>query len=172
MTGQLEPEHLIESVEKHRAVDIHLFNSFNQVCESPSQALSEQVSAVTFRIENCYYIAQNEAHGLTRRRASLMEELAHIWLGHRPSTVSLRPNELSRYRSFDPQQEKEAYALGTAVLVPYLELREKALLSQASLDELAAFYDVSPALIKFRLQTTYIWRELKAEGTLEIVLAR
>ena len=61
----------------------------------------------------------NSMHNEVRKRATLMEEVCHFLLNHEPSTFSTyRGTELA-FRNYNREQEKEAYFLGAAILVPY-----------------------------------------------------
>src|SRR5438094_9181648 len=79
----------------------------------------------------------NPAHGIQRNRATLMEEVAHVFLGHKPnrlaaiiddnqagaadSTTKRRARMLAR--DYNAADEEGAYAIGAAALVPYEALR-------------------------------------------------
>lgn len=93
-----------------------------------------------------------------------MEELVHIWLGHKPSTVSLNPFDLERHRTYNKSQESEAYGVAAAALVPYAELREQVLGASFSNEKIAEHFEVSPKLVQYRLQITYLWRHMKASN--------
>jgi len=63
-------------------------------------------------------ILLNPLHHANRRRASLMEEIVHIVLGH--PRVRLRSADGKRWsRSYDPQVEDEAFNVGAACIIPY-----------------------------------------------------
>jgi hypothetical protein len=93
----------------------------------------------------------NPTHAETRKHATLMEELAHIHLGHTPSQLIL-VNGMA-VRSFKKTQETQAYWVGSAALVP-LALLEHAHVSQLSRKEVARTCKVSPALVGFRERVT------------------
>jgi Zn-dependent peptidase ImmA (M78 family) len=124
--------------------------------------VNAEVSAFSLRLEDRWVIVLNQTHPSTRRRVTLMEELVHIWLNHKPSTVSLNPFELERHRTYNSKQESEAYGVAAAALVPYEELRQKVLEQGLTKEAIAAYYEVSPRLVQYRMQITYIWRTLKS----------
>ena len=66
-------------------------------------------------------IILNPIHPDTRKRATLMEELSHIYLGHAPSKLTVVDGGLA-FRSFKKTQETEAYWVGAAALVPRVAL--------------------------------------------------
>src|SRR6201988_4455950 len=69
----------------------------------------------------------NPTHGRNRTNATLMEEICHVFLGHKPTRLSVftkdgRGKVMSRdYREAD---EEEAYGVGAAGLVPYRSLKK------------------------------------------------
>src|SRR5579859_375381 len=65
------------------------------------------------------WVAYNDAHAVTRVRATLMEEFFHIYLEHPRSTVRLLPDHENTGRTFDQEVEREAYGCAAACLVPY-----------------------------------------------------
>ena len=101
-----------------------------------------------------FIIVVNPTHSDTRKRATLMEELAHIYLKHRPS--QLTTSELGMVkRSFDKGQEAEAYWVGAAALVPRAVL-QVAQAYQMSIGELALYCGVSQKLAAFRSNVTHL----------------
>ncbi|MEZ5306740.1 MAG: ImmA/IrrE family metallo-endopeptidase [Pyrinomonadaceae bacterium] len=104
-------------------------------------------------------IILNPSHPPNRRRATLMEEVSHVFLGHKPSRLAIKNTDekgSSRARDYDAKIEEQAYSVGAAALVPFGGLRE--LLREAKTSrEIAAHYNVSNALAEFRLKTTGLW---------------
>ncbi len=99
-------------------------------------------------------IVLNPLHSKTRLRATLMEELAHVHLRHKPSQLLLIDGELVT-RSYDRKQEQEAYSVGAAALITAAHLDDA---SQRSLDRqtLARMYGVSVELVAFRERMTQL----------------
>jgi hypothetical protein len=68
----------------------------------------------------------NPNHGAARTKATLMEEICHVFLAHQPNRLSVvtkdeRGKVMNRdYRKTD---EEEAYGVGAAALVPYAALK-------------------------------------------------
>lgn len=101
-------------------------------------------------------VVYNDSHPSTRTRSTLMEEFFHLRLGHRPSTLKPRIHTDSS-RTYDRKIEDEAFGSGAAALVPYKSLR--ALLGDgASIGDLASRFQVSEALITFRMKVTKLYR--------------
>jgi hypothetical protein len=106
----------------------------------------------------------NPNHGRMRTNATLMEEISHVFLGHKPSRLKVvAENEhgqtISReYRHID---EEAAYATGAAALVPFSSLRRFVLEGQTSL-QIARHFHVSRELVEYRMKVTRLWRTYRA----------
>ncbi len=92
-------------------------------------------------------IIVNDSHSRRRQRATVMEEICHLILGHPPSTIH------DRGRTFNPRIEEEAYAVGAATLLPYRALSE-ALCRQVTPEAIAVRFDVSRQLVVYRMRVT------------------
>jgi hypothetical protein len=105
----------------------------------------------------------NPNHGPARTKATLMEEICHVFLGHQPNRLSIvtkdeRGKVMNRdYRKAD---EEEAYGVGAAALVPYASLKSL-LLRGKTAREIAAHFRVSRELVEYRMKVTHLWREYK-----------
>lgn len=91
-------------------------------------------------------ILLNPAQSQSRRAATLMEEVCHILLGHKPTPIGA---EMMGGRDFDRLKEEEAYAVGAAALLPYFSLKS-CLTSGLTLKTIAQRYGVSTALVAYR----------------------
>lgn len=101
-------------------------------------------------------VLYNDAHPITRIRATLMEEFFHIRLGHRPSEIRMLDGA-GGHRTHDKETESEAYACGAAALVPYRAL--KVMFSAGtSPARIASHFQVSSDLVYFRLKVTRLVR--------------
>lgn len=90
-------------------------------------------------------IVINDLQSQRRQRATLMEEICHLLLGHTPSRLG------AAGRSYDRQVEEEAYAVGAATLLPYKPLRES-LIAGRPLVTISSRFDVSIPLVKYRMR--------------------
>jgi hypothetical protein len=97
-------------------------------------------------------IVLNSRHPETRRRASLMEEIAHLMLDHPPSRLCLDLDGISLIRSYNDTAELEAYDVGAACLVPYALLFRQIRYEAKQVDELARLFSVSEDLIRYRIK--------------------
>jgi hypothetical protein len=117
----------------------------------------------------------NPAHGPQRNRATLMEEVAHVFLGHKANrlaeiTADERPGQSKNSgkdprgrmlaRDYNQSDEEDAYAVGAAALVPFGALRRHVLEGRNS-REIARHFRVSRQLIEYRIKVTLLWPEYK-----------
>lgn len=105
----------------------------------------------------------NPTHGPARTKATLMEEICHVFLAHQPNRLSVvtkdeRGKVMNRdYRRAD---EEEAYGVGAAALVPYATLKKLLLQGKTSRD-IGLHFRVSRELVEYRMKVTHLWREFK-----------
>ena len=105
----------------------------------------------------------NPNHGSERTKATLLEEICHVFLAHQPNRLSVvtkdeRGKVMNRdYRRAD---EEEAYGVGAAALVPYATLK-KLLLQGKTSREIGVHFRVSRELVEYRMKVTHLWREFK-----------
>jgi Zn-dependent peptidase ImmA (M78 family) len=109
----------------------------------------------------------NPQHGKQRNRATLMEEIAHVFLGHTPNRLAVVAGDPAAggagktlARDYNHIDEEAAYAIGAAALVPYAGLRR--LVSEGrSSNEIARHFHVSRPLVEYRIKVTHLWAEYK-----------
>lgn len=94
----------------------------------------------------------NPRHSARRCRITLMEEVVHAHLKHKPTTLVLSAEGMS-VRDYDPQQEGDAYGIGAAALLPWSPFFN-ALNNGVGVNDLAEAYDVTPQLIEYRIKIT------------------
>ena len=109
----------------------------------------------------------NPAHGAARNRATLMEEVAHVFLGHQPNRLAAlarndAPGESRKIvaREYNHADEEAAYAIGAAALVPYATLRRMVVEGRSG-NEIARRFGVSRQLAEYRIKVTHLWSEYK-----------
>jgi hypothetical protein len=106
----------------------------------------------------------NPNHGPARTNATLMEEICHVFLGHKANRLAViadgeHGKTLTRdYRKLD---EEAAYAVGAAALVPFAPLR-RAVLEGESAASVARHFRVSRDLIEYRLKVTRLWKTYRS----------
>jgi hypothetical protein len=108
-------------------------------------------------------IILNPTHGANRQNATLMEEISHVFLGHKPSRLAVQNyNKKGEAisRDYHAEIEEEAYSVGAAALVPYSALRRMVLQGKSS-REIARHFNVSRELVEYRMKVSRLWEEYK-----------
>ena len=106
----------------------------------------------------------NPTHGPQRNNATLMEEVCHVFLGHkanRLAVVAKSKEGMTLARDYNESDEEAAYAIGAAALVPYSALRRFVSQGKAS-REIARHFRVSRYLVEYRIKVSRLWAEYKA----------
>jgi Zn-dependent peptidase ImmA (M78 family) len=106
-------------------------------------------------------VVLNPDRPATRRTATLLEELAHALLRHRPSRLERDPHTGVLRRSFDSAQEREAFELGAALLLPR-ELLAAELRARRPAATIARRHGCSEALALFRIRRLGLSRRYDA----------
>jgi hypothetical protein len=115
----------------------------------------------------------NPAHGLHRNRATLMEEISHVFLGHQANRLAVvsEPRQVGVAggrtastrvvaRDYNKADEEAAYAVGAAALVPFAALR-RAVLTGRTAEQIARRFGVSRQLVEYRIKVTHLWAAYK-----------
>lgn len=108
-------------------------------------------------------IILNPTHGRNRHSATLMEEICHVFLGHKPSRLAIeRKDKKGKViaRDYNHAIEEEAYSTGAAALVPYAALKRFVDQGKTS-REIARHFGVSRALVEFRIKISRLWDTYK-----------
>ena len=111
-------------------------------------------------------IILNPTHGKNRQNATLMEEICHVFLGHKPSRLAIENRDKDGKivaRDYNHAIEEEAYSTGAAALVPYTSLCRMVEAGKSSRDIAHHFY-VSRALVEYRIKISRLWATYKANG--------
>lgn len=109
-------------------------------------------------------IILNPTHGKNRHNATLMEEISHVFLGHKPSRLAIEnrnKNGKIIARDYNHAIEEEAYSTGAAALVPYTALKRMVEQGKTSA-EIARHFYVSRALVEYRIKISRLWDTYKA----------
>ncbi len=104
-------------------------------------------------------IILNPTHGKTRQNATLMEEVCHVFYGHKPSRLAIENRDKNGEiiaRDYNEAIEEEAYSTGAAALVPYTALKRMVEMGK-SIPEIARHFGVSRALVEFRIKVSRLW---------------
>ena len=106
-------------------------------------------------------IVLNPTHGENRQNATLMEEICHVFLGHKPSRLAIE--NVNKYgqpiaREYQAEVEEEAYSVGAAALVPYSALRRMVNQGKTA-QEIARHFNVSRELVEYRIKVSRLWED-------------
>jgi Zn-dependent peptidase ImmA (M78 family) len=93
----------------------------------------------------------------TRQTATLMEELSHHLLRHKPCAIAPNPQTGFPERSYDAAQEAEAYDLGAAILLPK-ERIQRDVGETRSATEIAVAHGCSEELAVYRIKRMRLWQ--------------
>ena len=110
--------------------------------------------AVTICIEDMLLIIVNDEHSVERQNNSIMHELSHLLLEHKPAQVFVSSTGQMLLNEYDPVQEEEANCLSGTLLVP----------RDALLRTLGGEYDVSAAAAHFRVTTDLLRMRINLTG--------
>lgn len=108
-------------------------------------------------------IILNPTHGRNRQNATLMEEICHVFLGHKPSRLAIENRDKHGKiiaRDYNEAIEEEAYSTGAAALVPYTALYRMVEAGKTA-REIARHFYVSHALVEYRIKVSRLWARYK-----------
>jgi Zn-dependent peptidase ImmA (M78 family) len=120
-------------------------------------------SAVALCHSGRYLVVLNSAHPKTREANTLMHELAHLIIGHKPARLDINDDGLMILSSYDKQHEDEANWLAAALLLPreaLIHARRRGMTNE----EAAAHYGCSTQLFAMRIQTTGVDKQLRRQS--------
>jgi len=105
-------------------------------------------------------IVLNPTHNKNRHAATLMEEVSHVFLGHKANELAVKDSggQTTKTRDYNHAIEEEAYSTGAAALVPYGGLK-KMIREGKTVREIARHYGVSSALVEFRIKISRLWAD-------------
>jgi hypothetical protein len=103
-----------------------------------------------------WVIVLNREHDKKRQRPSLMEELWHIMLGHKLTKITKIGSQYGR--SFDSDDEHDAYYAGAATLLPAAAIRGFVDLPSRNIADFSDRFGVSRELIEYRIKRLGLWR--------------
>lgn len=112
----------------------------------------------------------NPKHGQQRNNATLMEEVCHVFLGHKANRLSIvAQNKQGKTvaRDYNEADEEAAYAVGAAALVPYGALKRLVRAGKSSL-EIARRFNVSRELVEYRMKVSRLWGEYRERHAEEV----
>lgn len=108
-------------------------------------------------------IILNPTHGKNRQNATLMEEICHVFMGHKPSRLAIKNTNKAGEtiaRDYRAEIEEEAYSIGAAALVPFSALKRMVFHGKTS-REIAEHFNVSRELVEYRIKVSRLWNDYK-----------
>lgn len=105
----------------------------------------------------------NPRHGRQRNNATLMEEVCHVFLGHKPNRLAVvTENKGGKLiaRDYNEADEEAAYSIGAAALVPFASLQNFVLKNRTS-KQIAEHFGVSRELVEYRIKVSRLWGEYR-----------
>ncbi len=110
-------------------------------------------------------IILNPTHNKNRQNATLMEEICHVFLGHKPSRLAIE--NVNKHgkpiaRDYREDDEEAAYSIGAAALVPFASLRRMVNQGKTS-REIARHFNVSRELVEYRMKVSRLWETYKVK---------
>lgn len=112
----------------------------------------------------------NPTHGAQRMNATLMEEICHVFLGHKPNRLAVMNEDKDgqqRARDYVQSDEEAAYSIGAAALVPYASLKRFVAAGKSARD-IAKHFNVSRELIIYRIKVSRLWDDYKKRNPQEV----
>src|SRR3954469_19229784 len=112
----------------------------------------------------------NPKHGASRNNATLMEEVCHVFLGHKANRLHIVAedrNGKTVSRDYNAEDEEAAYAVGAAALVPFGALKRFVMRGKTS-REIAQHFNVSRDLVEYRIKVSRLWAEYKKRHLEEV----
>lgn len=109
-------------------------------------------------------ILLNSARSKKRQAATLMEELSHHLLRHKPCQITVNPQTGYLERSYDRAQEDEAYDLGAAILLPKERIQQD-VAAKRSVGEIAELHGCSEELVIYRIKRMRLWQRYEKYAT-------
>lgn len=117
-------------------------------------------SAVTVSFGGRDAVIFNPTHSDGRWASNVMHELAHLFIGHPPSTVFVSPDGILALRSFNRKQEDEAAWLSGCLLLPRIALQQIHRAGGVT-KEFCDDYGVSEDMMTYRLNVTGVNVQMK-----------
>ena len=102
-------------------------------------------------------IIANPKQTTERLRVTIMEEIAHRHLGHKPTLITSGPGG-EGHRTYNSTLENEAYWTAAATLLPRFNIYQSIWRCESAA-HIAMKYGVSIELVEFRIKILNLWKE-------------
>ena len=117
-------------------------------------------SAITVSVLDKDAVVYNPTHSEGRHSSNVMHELAHLVLGHDPTTMFFIGEGELALRGYDSSIEQEADWLAGALLLPRVALAHITR-RRLSVDAACEIYRVSKQMLNYRLRITGVNRQFR-----------
>lgn len=148
---------------KHIGVLVLTFEDLKLSAASKQQLLvndSDSWSGMTMVDGALTTIVLNPAHAKTRQASTLMHELAHVMLKHKPARVDISSTGLLLLSDYSDEDEEEADFLAAAMLLPRETLMWRRRQGD-TVEMIAAAHGLSASLCQWRLRMTGVDIQLR-----------
>jgi transcriptional regulator with XRE-family HTH domain len=98
----------------------------------------------------------NDFHTIERQRVTLLEEIWHIFLGHKLTKIAKVAEAYGR--TYDSTEEHDAYYLASATLLPRAAIAS-AISERRSSIQIARYFGTSSELVDYRIKRLGLWRD-------------
>jgi transcriptional regulator with XRE-family HTH domain/Zn-dependent peptidase ImmA (M78 family) len=135
-----------------------------EVIEYLTGAAKREWSAMSVPLDyenDQWVIFRNNLHSEQRQAVTYLEECWHILLGHKLTKITKVPGGYGR--SYESEEEDQAYYLAAASLLPKLLVEAVANGNNTAI-ETAAKYGVSLQLLEYRIKRLGLWAKYKGKS--------
>ena len=106
-------------------------------------------------------ILRNDNHSIERQRVTYLEECWHILLGHKLTKIAKISDAYGR--TYDSNEEHDAYYLAAATLLPEKALAE-CVKKKESTAQIGLQFGASPELVDYRIKRLGLWLKHKSRA--------
>ncbi len=110
-------------------------------------------------VGDAWAVVRNDRHSIERQKVTYLEECWHILLGHRLTKIAKISDSYGR--TYDSDEEHDAYYLAGATLVPAPAVVSAVEAGAAA--TLAAKFGVSQQLVEYRIKRLGLWSTYKGK---------
>lgn len=149
----LNPFHLADSLGI-KVIDLKELTELTEKDLEIIRSVGKEWSGLSFSSpDGKIIVLLNPYHGQARQKITLMEEICHFRYHHKPRVkVNISISKIE-FQGFSEKDEKEAYWIAAASLVPYSGLRE--MVSKGNtIKQIAFYFEIGIELVNFRLKVT------------------
>ncbi len=153
---------------KIKEIEVITLDELKQINEKEKSYLlndvSKQWSAMSVPLDETFkkwVIVRNHNNNKERQSVSILEEYWHILLEHQLTKII----KFGKFygRSFESDEEHDAYYLASATLLPQKNIKNFVNQSNNNIEALAMKFGVSTELIEYRIKRLGLWSVYKSK---------